>query len=302
MTGQSVPLWFACQACGLDLGQAPSLALAYFNGERESCPNCAKPLEPWDIILDVIRRRGFAHDILSLVGAEATFFTFQLEANEHRELRFSDFGVPNDAEILDIVLSPQSPPGHSGAVFPSRLTQRIPQPGQYEPLSPVLPIWGLSLGDSPPTANLVTGIVTWFRSGTDDEAWRQLAQAFISYSSWSNIACIIPANIAIELPLARLLNDVLRRTASHENVQAFLDEATYSNELNVILPALASYAQAPQLDAKIRGKLNELRKLRNALAHSGKATRPVDQNTAAELLCAALFGFNYIQVVRPLLL
>jgi hypothetical protein len=81
-----------------------------------------------------------------------------------------------------------------------------------------------------------------------------------------------------------------------------LRDATYGHQLNVILPALLRSSTAPQLPIAIRGLLNRLRELRHQMAHEGRLEEDLDRYEAAELLCAALFGFRYVSLVRPFLL
>jgi hypothetical protein len=96
--------------------------------------------------------------------------------------------------------------------------------------------------------------------------------------------------------------DFFFQHASKEKVKPFLRDATYGHQLNVILPALLRSSTAPQLPIAIRGLLNRLRELRHQMAHEGRLEEDLDRNEAAELLCAALFGFRYVSLVRPFLL
>jgi len=76
--------------------------------------------------------------------------------------------------------------------------------------------------------------------------------------------------------------------------------ATYSHQLNVVLPAFVSILKMPCLPDNIRGSLNRLRKLRNDMAHRGGLDIPIEKETAAEYLCAALFGFHYLKLIGRL--
>ncbi len=132
-----------------------------------------------------------------------------------------------------------------------------------------------------------------------NEAWQNLVDAFESYEQDRFQSTVVPANSAVESVLNRLLNDSLFGIASKEQIEDFLQNAaTYSYQLNMLLPALLKNTNAPKLPAHIRGALNRLRKLRNAVAHRGKTDSPLRKDETAELLCAALFGFHYVNVVR----
>jgi hypothetical protein len=56
----------------------------------------------------------------------------------------------------------------------------------------------------------------------------------------------------------------------------------------------------PQLPDHIRGSLNRLRGLRNRVAHGGMPETPIPRSDAAECLCAAFFGVEYVRVVEQL--
>ncbi|MGI9066562.1 MAG: hypothetical protein ACR2HX_09170, partial [Pyrinomonadaceae bacterium] len=62
----------------------------------------------------------------------------------------------------------------------------------------------------------------------------------------------------------------------------FLEEAaTYSYQLNVLLPVFAALREVPQLSEEIRGFLNTLRTYRNDIAHRGTPKKPIEQNDMA---------------------
>jgi len=83
-----------------------------------------------------------------------------------------------------------------------------------------------------------------------------------------------------------LFGYLARRTISNAHIKPFLDDAaTYSHQLNVLLPLVAEWS---------RMALNRLRRLRNDIAHRGKPEALLTPAEASEVLCAALFGFRYV--------
>ena len=110
---------------------------------------------------------------------------------------------------------------------------------------------------------------------------------------------IVPANVAVESAMSRLLTSYLERFVSKKRVEEFLENAaTYGHQLNVVLPVIASLTSLPLIPDHVRGALNKLRELRNDLAHSGAPKQQLDHATSAELLCGALFGFHYVRHVQ----
>ena len=108
---------------------------------------------------------------------------------------------------------------------------------------------------------------------------------------------ILPANVAVEARTNMLVQRELENAAGKSRVEDFLKNGcSYSHQLNVIIPLLAKHYNFPQMSDQLRGSLNQLRALRNQIAHNGQGCK-IDQQTAAELLCAALFGYRYIEIM-----
>lgn len=147
------------------------------------------------------------------------------------------------------------------------------------------------------TTILVT--VTWVPHTALDETWENLISACRAYYSRQYQSTVIPANVAIEARLSRLLTSFLEQFVSKRRSASFLEEAaTYSYQLNVLLPVFAALRGVPQLSDRIRGFLNTLRSHRNDIAHKGSPEKPLDQHGMAECLCAALFAFHYLNLVE----
>jgi len=69
--------------------------------------------------------------------------------------------------------------------------------------------------------------------------------------------------------------------------------ATYSYQLNILLPLLSDKISFPNLPTSIMGNLNRLKKLRNELAHKG-STVNIDKKECANLLLSAVFCMSYL--------
>jgi hypothetical protein len=137
--------------------------------------------------------------------------------------------------------------------------------------------------------------VTWVPTSPDDAAWTNLVTAFTHYVAANYEAALIPANVAVEARLFRFLERNLSRIAANEMVEQFLtSEATYSRQLNILLPLVVSKLGGPQLNEDLRGKLRRLNRLRNDVAHRGHCAPPLSKDECAELVTASLFGFRYL--------
>jgi hypothetical protein len=158
------------------------------------------------------------------------------------------------------------------------------------------------------TENKINVLVTWIQQSGDDESWANIILAFENYSTdpfgiTKLNSIVIPANVAVESKLTKFIDNYLTTFISKERARDFLiNGATYSSQLNVILPLISKITSIKELPGHIRGQLNRLRDLRNELAHQGNLKSPLNRKDAALLLAASLFGFHYIQILEEKLL
>ncbi len=287
----NIPPSISCPLCN-GFNVIEQLKLSYFTGEKPSCPHCKKEFDWWDAILLAVKDRFFLFQMLAPIGAEATVFKVVLSPNESTKINFTEYGVPSDARILDILYTPET-----GGLFPLEMHGNHPLrhiTGNQIVLYP-MPMKGQ---DEYNDTN-VNILATWVSHTPDDDSWQNLVSSFEAYSQQRYNACIIPANVAVESKLSRLLSEYLKSFASKDSIEDFLETgATYSHQLNVVLPLIATKEEIPLLPDNIRGLLNRLRRLRNDMVHYGKTDKLLEKDEAAELIISALFGFYYITLVE----
>ena len=145
--------------------------------------------------------------------------------------------------------------------------------------------------------------VTWAEHDADDEGRRSLNRALMALADDRLEETIVPANVAVEVTLNRVLGQHLEDVGiGKERAKAFMsDAATYSHQLNVLLPVLLHGTGAPPMSDHLRGLLNRLRDLRNAFGHRGQAKAPLTREVVAECLTAAVFGFHYVRIAAEFL-
>lgn len=281
-----------CPACRFTQPRLDYVAVSYFEGKQIFCsnPDCKKPLDYWRATLSVLRDPGTSEFMLLSLGAQLSGFVFPLRANEIKELNLSDYGIPADATILRLIFTPQG-----GSAFPLIMHyNRVPS----NPLQTKFSVYGLELPDSNP--NLQTAAsVTWVHKNDATVSWSHLLEAFeaLAAKRWRSV--ILPAYMAFELSLTPLVSEGLRQHFSKTIVEDFENENYPSSlALNIILPLLSDCARGVRLLPEIQGQINRLRKLRNDIVHHGVQHTEVSEKTAAELLCASVFGLEYLRYVR----
>jgi len=288
-----------CPNCNFAVPFQNEIPVGYFHGRQtEPCGRCGKPFDWWGSILKGIKENFMMTRALVVIGARSTLFKVVLDSENLTKINLTDHGVPADAKILSVDYTPQTP-----MWYPTEILGNRPFKYRRERLvSHILELYPWPV-ETPLKAvpEMVVNAV-WLVPVNDDESWTNLLDAFIYYIHDEYQSVIIPANTAVECALGKLLGGWLTRVASKDYVENFLkDGATYGHQLNVLLPALLTCLNGPVLRDDLRGLLNRLRTLRNKIVHEGTPPVKISKDDCAEVLCAALFGVHYVQLIKPYL-
>ena len=210
-------------------------------------------------------------------------------------MNFSDYGIPTDAKILYINYTT-----HEIDAFPVELHGNTSTRHVIRNKITLYPVYN-SQENAPDKIN-VSVYITWVLHDEND-AFQNLVMALESYANNQFESSVIPANVSVEATLNRLLNNYLSSIIGKKRSEEFLENAaTYSYQLNVILPLILHNTSLPKFSDEIRGKLNRLNKLRNQIAHNGVLDEETNKEEMAELLTAAIFGFRYLNFLNDKLL
>jgi len=253
------------------------------------CSSCNSEIDWWSVILYVAKFPSpFA--LFTLVGATMTIVEVRMKRDQQFLLDLSAADITNDSRILHLHYTPRG-----SGLIPQEMHGNTPI-RHFIPHT--IRLYGVPSGN-PTESTPVDVLVCWVPSTSAEEPWRNVVEAFEAYSIQRFEAAIIPANVAVESRLTKVFHDLLLHFASKERIVDFLQtKATYSYQLNVLLPLVTHYVGFPNLPEHVRGHLNNLRDLRNEIAHKGKLDSPVDSSSCAKLLCASLVGFAYIQLLE----
>jgi len=291
MKFQDIPPIARCTECGEHMNAYQEFIGIYFSEIPVTCSKCNAVLDWWKVALKEIQKNFMLNSAFMQIGAKSTHFSFTLKPNTRTKYKLSDYGIPETARILYVNYTPYTEGG--GGYFPIEMTGNIPT--RKFPRNEVT-LWPVPIGEGVADSTEVMAYVTWVEHSDLDESWDNLVSAFEFYASEQYESAIVPANVAVESALSIFLTHCLGSVAGKERVKTFLEDgATYSHQLHVVLPLIAKLYNFAELPCHIRGNLNKLRSLRNQMAHNGKTDKPLIQETAAEVLCSALFGFRYIQ-------
>jgi hypothetical protein len=286
-----------CGNCHAELKIPEDVVRKYFRGERAVCL-CGATQDWWSLLLAMINSVMVIP--LRVIGAHITVLTLELRQGQESEIDFTAAGVPDDAQILRVYYTAQGD-GLKPPLFPLQILLSHPEPPWIPRKFSIYP--HMPSPDAAEASKLAV-LAAWVPAAETDTPRTQLIAAFNAYSRGDYSPpdynqCIIPANVAVEIALGGLMASWLNQVASSKRVKDFLNnQATYSHQLNVLLPAMVHLTGGTQLPGQIRGSLNKLRDLRNEIGHGGVPKAPITKATAAECLCAAIFGVEYMRMIK----
>jgi hypothetical protein len=281
-----------CQHCRFTLPTLEKLACEYFEGKEIRCRECQNPVDVWECTLAEMRRPYSASFAMISLGAKQTGFLFDLAAGEAREIDLSKCGIPEEATILDLIFTPQGGNCLPLMVHANRALIRT--------VGTKFWVYGRPMVESTAPPGKISMLVIWAHKSQESHSWLYLLDAFeaLAAQRWWNV--ILPAYVAFEISLMPLVRASLERHVSKQKLDAMTpNDMSSSSAFNVMLPVLCDAEQVPRLPEEISAHINSLRKLRNEIVHVGVSKATVDEKTAGEMLCAAVFGLEYLQYVRP---
>lgn len=286
-----------CPHCSVHFRISHDIIVRSLRGETVKCERCGEHLNWFQVVFNGILLNFMAVDAFVPIGARTTTFRLPVEQGKTVVVKFADYGLPPHARIFHINYTP-TPPDAQGVLMPLEMHGNGATAHRFRGEEVV--IYPAGLGNVIPQSHDVTVSVTWLPASVNDAGWLSLVNAFEAYVAGKYENCVVPANVAVESGLSRFMN---RYLAEHGVSKARVDDflvaaATYSHQLNVLLPLITSLAKLTPLSDSIRGSLNRLRDLRNGIAHHGQTKKPLTKEVAAEVLTAALFGLRYVQLLR----
>ncbi len=284
----------SCPQCCYVLPPMREASKAYFEQGFVTCSQCHVPVDLWDVVLmHALAMPSVAVMSLELLGASRTSFVKDIEDGKYHEIDLTSIGIPEDATVLQVGYTPQG-----GGVFPLEWHGNVPE---RRIVGTTLRLIGRAAQGHGPVSPVSIWVV-WVHQEAAD-GWPYLVNAFEAVISRHFDRVIVPAQSAVEISIIPIVKDLLEKHASTDRVKQFVeDELSFGHVINVFLPFVAGQMGITKLPDKIRGSLNKLRRLRNALVHRGVGGSKVTPEDALEALCAAVFGFEYAVYARSRLL
>ncbi|THV41936.1 hypothetical protein [Glycomyces buryatensis] len=291
-----------CPECGIaQLVPSRQDFVGYFESRDWGCVNCAYKVDLWGLLLRWVRNENpLIPGILALGIGRQLIISKQMHPNTDLQVLFEDHGVPEGATILDVVLTPVGLSATGPNLWPALRTQRLHlnHVAHHLSIHPVelKELQGFDSND--PNINQLNILVIWMPppSEPEEEPFFSAAKAFTIGDFRGSI---IPAQIAVELKINRILSEHYGRFGSKRDVASFLTNgATYGHQLRFLIPSLLKLVGAPQMPEKVEIGLRSLQSCRNKVGHQHLK---VSRDEAAEMILAAKFGYEYLNIYGPLL-
>jgi hypothetical protein len=200
----------------------PSFFDQYFDQGVVECPNCNTKSDLWEIVVDHITktRPFFAY---SAIGAESIIFNVELKVGENLFVNFREYGLPEKARVLFLNFTAQG-----RGVFPFVLNSN-PRQTIYPHAVTLYP---KEISGVEPKDTVVSVYITWIPE-EESENWKYLVDAFEYYAQSLYTSMIIPAHIAFESKMQKVLGQLLRKTSSKDHVDDCLSRSFGNNFVSV---------------------------------------------------------------------
>ncbi len=296
MGDSKVAPWVKCRSCGgmLVVGPAELEAYVMSREPNSTCPSCSSVVDWWVTIAATVEENFFFVHALELTGARTSVFTRNLRRDETLEINLTSEGIPDDAYIVSVNITPQGP-----GPFPAEIRQHY---FAHERIGHSLRLHAVApAGSRSADSCRIAFMVTWWNP-SQDVGQECLFDALHAYSvetlaerdrvnpRWNRI--VVPASQAMELIIGRAVSDASRSLSVHTK------GLNFSTELNVMLPLLTRLLSVPPMPVKVVRAVDELRVLRNEIIHEGVTKQPITRQRAAQLLTGALLAWCYVAAIR----
>lgn len=288
----SIGSWVPCENCSATIVVDRTYIERYIKEQDILCSACNSKIDWWSTNQHAIRENFMLNQAFSALEANTSLINLSLEPNTRTKIKLSDNGIPCDARVLYINYTPQG-----GGLFPIEIHGNVPH---RRIIGDEIWLYPIPIRNSKDISTTkVSVMITWVNHSSDEKSQINITDAFESYSTKQYQDAIVPANVAVESALSKLLTMFLSEIVGNERTENFLtNAATYNSQLNVVLPLIANLKGLQVLPDNIRGLLNKLRDLRNQIAHTGNTKNELTKNDTADVLCAALFGLKYILLIE----
>jgi hypothetical protein len=292
-----VPVALTCSNCNRIMPlTVRSHIVELLVGKISKCPSCDATVDVWSRLVSSMEFRTFGFGFAG-VGANTTHFSSQLVRDRRAVLDFGKLGIPSEAAIEQVAMTPHSDGADAGWLHPVLLhTPKVGHPAK----EPVV-VYPVPYGGGADTTE-INVLIVWTEPGPRQPATDLLMAAVRADQNDDRFAAVIAANAAVEVAVGSTISGWLEMHGiGKQRGDAFLsNDATYGSQLAVLLPIVCAEHSVPSLPADVIAALQRLRSLRNQAAHGALRTDEIEQRDVARGLAGAAVGVTLAVVLQHL--
>lgn len=250
-------------------------------------------------VLEQIINTSFFNNIYQVLGSKNSVGVALMKENETNHLYLEEMGIPKNAKILDINLTPNC------NLYPLKFMLNNPRYNQnidnkiliFYPVNTFK--WEKSKDE-----NELSVIVQWILLEENDISDINLLQAIDNYIDKKPYELIMNANRCLELLCNQIcFKEFIKNNDSSKNkksLENFLETgATYGYQLKYLLNLICKANNLILLEKDIIDEMDSLRKLRNEIAHQGqlKNNRELTMKEKQKILSITILGSGLMKYI-----
>ena len=278
--------------------------------QSPTCPHCKRQFEVFNSYIEDYSKFQFIDEdrespfelmhAYRSIGARETRFSFEIEALQTLILDLSGAGVHSDSEILNLFFQPK---GDSFFVDPKEQPILLDLPKNRGPRIQVYGIPtdpALLLEGTTPVTQEIEVIAHWIPKVALQNT-NHIHLAMKSLRAFDTQSSIIYANVSVESSLRSLFDNVFEYLSNKKKKDLLDKHCTYGVQLNFLLDFLVRSMRIGQMPEGLIKQLQDLKKMRDQIAHTGFTKSKVPgRKKAAELMYSALFAVHFFSGLTDL--
>lgn len=249
-------------------------------------------------LIEILNMNAFNNVNLTL-GSKTNVGTVSMKENQVNDIYFEDMGIPLNAKILDIHLTP------SCHLFPLKLMSnntRYVQDVRDNKFS-FFPA-NITNQEKTDEKNGLSIMVQWLLFDDNNTLDNNLLDAIDNFIDNKPYELIMNANRSLELICNQICYKEFVKNNNNSNGKKSVEDflvtgATYGHQLSHLMTLISKANSLTIIEKTLITKMNWLRKLRNDIAHRGKLkdNRELTKNEKIEILAIAILGSSLLKYI-----
>lgn len=289
----SIKPGIACINCNDLIDSSYDQIDKYLRNEPNPCPKCGEEVDWWNACLRHLDEDNLMHmpgkGAFAIIGLQSELFRIHLQPYQSNTYKFSDHGVPIDSTILYVNYTTQR--GNLVAQESHGNVPKFRRPACNEVhIYPRLAN-GIKEAAEPSEVVVLVTYIEHSSSGTPDFLMANALSSFVN-GSFNDIA--IPGSSVCDVLSDQVVKKHFKK-AHFKNRRN--PNNTYGNRLNTYIPLLSKKLASNQCPQIVLDSVQELKQLRNDMAHTGQTTKKYTIEEKREMMLSVIFFYRYLYLL-----